>query len=70
MCRKVSNSRLRRSKNDQEGAGRVVAIPYGHRSCPVRSLRAWLAESGITSGALFPAINRHGRISFPPCETL
>ncbi len=56
--------RLRRSKTDQEGAGRVVGIPYGsHReTCPVRSLQAWLEASGIEDGALFRAINRHGHI--------
>jgi len=54
---------VRRSKTDQEGAGRLVALPYGSglESCPVRSLRAWLVESGITAGALFPSINRHGQ---------
>jgi integrase len=55
---------IRRSKTDQEGAGRLVGIPYGStlETCPVRSLRAWLAASSITEGALFPSINRHGRI--------
>jgi site-specific recombinase XerD len=55
---------IRRSKTDQEGAGRLVGIPYGGtlESCPVRSLRAWLAASGITAGALFPSVNRHGRM--------
>lgn len=56
--------RLRRSKTDQEGAGRVVGIPYGsHReTCPVRSLQAWLEASGITEGPLFRSINRHGQM--------
>ncbi len=55
---------IRRSKTDQEGAGRVVGIPYGshYESCPVRALRAWLAAASITSGPLFQAINRHDQL--------
>ena len=36
--------RLRRSKTDQEGAGRTVGIPYGSNAvtCPVRAWLAWL----------------------------
>ncbi|WP_246037911.1 tyrosine-type recombinase/integrase [Saccharothrix texasensis] len=44
--------------------GRTVAVPHGsHEStCPVRAWRAWLAASGITEGAAFRRIDRHGRI--------
>lgn len=54
---------LRKSKTDQEGAGRKVGIPYGStlETCPVRMLKEWLKVSGITAGALFPSISRHGR---------
>ena len=35
---------LRRSKTDQEGAGRKVGIPFGRtRHCPVLALDGWLA---------------------------
>ena len=56
---------IRRSKTDQEGAGRAVGIPYGSQlpTCPVRALRAWLEASGITEGALFRPISRHGRMA-------
>jgi site-specific recombinase XerD len=56
---------IRRSKTDQTGAGRVVALPYGRQSatCPVRALRKWLDVAGITSGPVFRSVNRHGRIS-------
>jgi integrase len=56
--------RLRRSKTDQEGAGRNVGIPYGSNlaTCPVRSWRAWLEVSGITEGAAFRPVDRHGHI--------
>lgn len=55
---------LRRSKTDQEGAGRKVGIPFSPRPqlCPVRALQAWLETSGITEGALFRSINRHGKL--------
>ena len=55
---------LRRSKTDQEGHGRKVALPYGStfETCPMRSLQAWLEESGITQGPLFRPINRHGQM--------
>jgi integrase len=55
---------IRRSKTDQEGAGRTVAIPFGAsaETCPVRALRAWLDASGITSGPIFRSVDRHGRI--------
>jgi integrase len=57
---------LRRSKTDQEGAGREVAIPHGaHEStCPVRALQAWLAATAIEDGPVFRSMNRHGRV-FP-----
>jgi site-specific recombinase XerD len=56
---------LRRSKTDQEGRGRSIAIPFASnaQTCPVRALRAWLEASGITEGAVFRPVNRHGRIS-------
>ena len=56
--------RLRRSKTDQEGAGRSVGIPYGSNpaTCPVRAWRAWLELSGITAGPAFRPVDRHGRI--------
>jgi site-specific recombinase XerD len=55
---------LRRSKTDQEGAGRKIGIPRGSGpdTCPVRALRAWLTAASITEGALFRSINRHGSV--------
>jgi len=56
---------IRRSKTDQEGAGRTVGIPFGNDPalCPVRSLRAWLTEAGITSGEIFRGVDRYDHIS-------
>jgi integrase len=60
--------RLGRSKTDQEGQGRRVALPYGSdpRTCPVRAIRTWLEQSGIAAGPLFRAIGRSGLTSVQP----
>jgi integrase len=46
---------LRRSKTDQEGEGRKVAIPPGKHAetCAVGALQAWLSAAGITEGPIF-----------------
>jgi len=55
---------LRRSKTDQEGAGRKVGIPFGRtRHCPVIALDRWLAVSGIGCGPVFRPIDRHSRVA-------
>jgi len=50
-------------KTDQEGHGREVGIPYGStaKTCPVRSLRAWMDAASVTHGPLFRAVGRDGR---------
>jgi len=55
---------LRRSKTDQEGAGRKVGLPYGSHpiTCPVRALRAWLENASITRGPIFRYVDRHGNV--------
>jgi integrase len=56
---------LRRSKTDQEGAGRKVGIPFGSDpiTCPVRALKAWLTASGITKGAIFVGVDRGNKLT-------
>jgi integrase len=56
---------IRRSKTDQEGEGRIVAVPCGSdpATCPVRSLRRWLDVAGIAEGAVFRAVNRGGALT-------
>jgi integrase len=56
--------RIRRSKTDPEGAGRLVGIPYGSNptTCPVRALRAWLETTGISRGPLLRPVNRYGTV--------
>jgi integrase len=58
---------LRRSKTDQDGAGRKIGIPHARgRWCPVAALGVWLTESGTAEGALFRRIDRHHRIGAKP----
>lgn len=55
--------RLRRSKTDQEGRGRDIAIPCVRgRYCPSKSLQAWIEASGIVDGALFRQVNRYDQL--------
>jgi len=51
---------IRKSKTDQEGRGRAVAIPYAKRAdfCPVRALQAYLKALGRTEGALFVSLHK------------
>ena len=55
---------LRRSKTDQEGVGRKVAIPYARGSaCPVKAAKDWLTAAGISEGPLFRPVTRHGHMA-------
>lgn len=55
--------RLRRGKTDQAGKGRDIAIPFMRgKYCPVKAVIEWLAQSGITSGALFRRVDRYGHV--------
>ena len=55
---------IRRSKSDQEGQGQEVAIPRGCRLRPVEAVQAWLAAAAISSGPVFRAVARGGRVSY------
>ena len=55
---------LRRSKTDQAGAGRKIAIPFGRtRWCPVSALGQWLSRSAIEKGPVFRGVDRHGNMN-------
>jgi integrase len=55
---------LRRSKTDQEGQGRKLAIPFARGAmCPVRATREWLDNAGITEGPVFRCLHRSEGIS-------
>jgi integrase len=48
---------VRRSKTDQEGYGRTIAVPTSKRGpCAVAALRQWLAASELSTGALFRSL--------------
>lgn len=50
---------LHRSKTDQEGAGRKIAVPYGRTSaCPVKAIQAWLEHAQIAAGAVYRSISK------------
>jgi len=60
---------LRRSKTDQESAGRPVGIPYGAvvETCPVRAVEGWLRHvrsvlPGYERGPLFLRLDAGGRV--------
>jgi integrase len=55
---------LRRSKTDQDGAGRRIGIPYGSNpdTCAIRTIQSWLEVAGIVAGPLFRSVSRHGRV--------
>jgi integrase len=56
---------VRKSKTDQEGAGREVGLPFGSstETCPVRALRQWLDRAGIREGPVFRSVGRYGHVS-------
>jgi integrase len=55
---------LRRSKTDQEGAGRKVGIPHGSvaETCPIGAVKGWLDAAGITEGPILREVPRFGTI--------
>jgi len=65
FCREGVVCTLRRSKTDQEGAGREVGIPYAKNKsiCPVRALKAWLKAAKIKTGPVFRRVDRYGFVS-------
>jgi site-specific recombinase XerD len=59
---------LRRSKTDQEGAGRRIGIPFGAtvETCPVAAFDAWIAllgDSAESMAPLFRPVDRHGNVA-------
>lgn len=58
---------LRRSKTDQEGAGRTCFIPHANgERCPVKALKQYQELTGIRTGWLFRAVDRHDNIGDKP----
>lgn len=58
---------LRRSKTDQEGAGRTCFIPHANGDrCPVKALKQYQELTGIHTGWLFRSVDRHDNIGETP----
>jgi integrase len=53
---------IRRSKTDQEGQGRTVAIVRGSIACPVQAVRNWLDAARIEGGPLFRTVAKGGKV--------
>jgi site-specific recombinase XerD len=53
---------IRRSKTDQEGEGQRIGIAHGTSLCPIKALQTWLDAAGITEGAVFRSVDRHGNV--------
>ena len=58
---------VRRSKTDQEGHGKVKAIPHGRKLGAVAALDAWIAAAKITSGSLFRGLRGNRVLPEPLC---
>jgi integrase len=56
---------IRRSKTDQEGQGREIAIPHGSHieTCAVSAIEKWLLEGSITEGPLFRPVRKGGSVA-------
>lgn len=57
---------VRVSKTDQDGAGQVIAVPFGRKLRPVERVKAWLAVRGGGAGPLFTQIDPQGRQTDQP----
>ncbi|WP_165937768.1 site-specific integrase [Methylobacterium segetis] len=54
---------IRRSKGDQEGEGAVIAVGRtGSETCPAAAYAGWIAAAGISDGAVFRGVTRHGHL--------
>jgi len=55
---------LRRSKTDQVGAGREVAIPQLRTEaiCPVHALRGWIDAASVVDGPVFRTFSMRGEL--------
>ena len=55
---------IRKSKTDQDSHGQIIGIPGGTKvnTDPIEAVKRWLKEAGITTGAIFRHIDRHGNL--------
>jgi integrase len=54
---------LRRSKTDQSGEGRKIAVPNGRTTaCAVKAVQLWLEHAEIGSGPIFRSVSKGGGV--------
>ena len=51
---------IRRSKTDQEGCGRTIAVPYCKAACAVTALLDWLDVANVEVGPVFQSLDSVG----------
>jgi site-specific recombinase XerD len=51
---------IRKSKTDQVGAGRIVAIPRGGKLGIIEALEAWMKSANIEQGRIFRSVSKSG----------
>jgi site-specific recombinase XerD len=54
---------IRKSKTDQEGEGRTIAIPRGGKLKTLEALDAWIGTAGLQAGSIFRNVRKGGVIS-------
>ena len=55
---------LRRSKTDQESAGRRIAVPRGRSEvCAVMAVQQWLKHAQIVGGPVFRGVSKGGQVA-------
>jgi integrase len=55
---------IRRSKTDQAGEGRKIAVPYARSCyCPVKAVKNWCSIAKITTGPIFRPVKKNGGVS-------
>lgn len=63
FCEEGMLIHLRRSKTDQVGEGRQIAVPFGRTGvCAVGAMRTWLLHSNVESGPAFRSVDKAGRV--------
>ena len=61
--------RLPRSKGDRELEGRTFHCPALSRLCPVDAYQQWVELASLTSGPVYPKVDRWGHVSDMPMQT-
>ena len=55
---------LPRSKTDQDGEGRKIAIPFGRtKACPIKAVQYWMDAATIKTGPVFRGVSKASVVS-------